>query len=745
MTFGHGIVSRCLHRTPHVTNSYGFFQRWTWTQGLRRKRICLLTIPRIGITDTTPLNRTFFSQRQQTWCRRFTFLRKILPSPRSSILFTSTSIFLLSPIATTTDDDDDTQHTEPPTQDLRLLAESEEETRRQTDGHGHVIRGVLQDVAYYLHAFILEPVATSLRFLHLALLFLPVIISMPAIWMGPRLPLRDGERAGTIWWYGYLVRSMEMAGPTFIKLGQWAASRTDIFPSQMCSIMSTLHSNVAAHPLSKTKEIIEQAFNGRSFDNIFLEFDETPLGVGAIAQVYRAKLRRGFSTSIPEPQNSSPAAQSSLRNSAQELLSKIDTFVKHTPPKTPSDWVAIKVLHPHVERLVHRDLRIMKTFANIINVLPTLEWLSLPDEVEKFGEMMRLQLDLRIEANNLLRFRDNFKNRNSVTFPMPYMSYSTRQVLVEEFALGIPLEAFLRNGGGVFQKQAADMGLDAFLHMLLIDNFAHADLHPGNILIRFYKPASVPKFSRFPFPSPASPHSHQDPPEGGEERGQEHRRERDSVQATEEALSRLRPLNDKPTEWQDELSKMNDEGFKPQLIFIDTGLVTELSPINRQNFLDLFTAVAEFDGYQAGELMASRCRQPSAVRDRDIFCLRMQHLVLGVKNKTFTLGKIKIADILSEVMSMIRSHHVRLEGDFINVVVSILLLEGIGRRLDPSIDIFKSSLPILRQLGAQRGHHILSTDMGILKIWLGLELRTILSSSFEDADASLLIKYLWNE
>ena len=98
--------------------------------------------------------------------------------------------------------------------------------------------------------------------------------------------------------------------------------------------------------------------------------------------------------------------------------------------------------------------------------------------------------------------------------------------------------------------------------------------------------------------------------------------------------------------------------------------------------------MAEFDGYKAGHLMVDRCRQPEAVIDREVFALRMQHLVLGVKSRTFALGNVKIGDILHEVMSMVRSHHVRLEGDFVNVVLSILLLEGIGRRLDPDIDLF---------------------------------------------------------
>ena len=185
--------------------------------------------------------------------------------------------------------------------------------------------------------------------------------------------------------------------------------------------------------------------------------------------------------------------------------------------------------------------------------------------------------------------------------------------------------------------------------------------------------------------------------------------------------------------WEKELAKIDREGFRPQLIFIDTGLVTELNETNRANFLDLFKAIAEFDGYRAGHLMCERCRQPDAVLEKEVFALKMQHLVLGVKSRTLALGNMKIGDILNEVLSMVRSHHVRMEGDFINVVISILLLEGIGRQLNPNIDLLSSSLPILRQLGAQSGGGMLRQgDFSMLKIWVGLETRKFLQASIED-------------
>jgi aarF domain-containing kinase len=215
--------------------------------------------------------------------------------------------------------------------------------------------------------------------------------------------------------------------------------------------------------------------------------------------------------------------------------------------------------------------------------------------------------------------------------------------------------------------------------MLLLDNFVHADLHPGNIMIRF-RPPGPPIWERIAY----------SPKEGY------------SMMTSTDQLSReLRELSRTPEKFHERLCSLDEKGYAAILVLLDTGLATTLTPANRRNFLDLFRAVAEFDGYRAGQLMVERCRHPELVRDPGTFALKIQHLVLGVQRATFRLGQIRIADVLGDVLKHVREHHVKLEPDFVDTVLSILLLEGIGRQLDPDMDLFKSALPILRQLGRQ--------------------------------------------
>ncbi|CAR23644.1 Cqd1p [Lachancea thermotolerans CBS 6340] len=534
---------------------------------------------------------------------------------------------------------------------------------------------------------VLEPLLIASRFVQLALIFVPVFLLYPITFFGHRVHL-DGTTThvqtthGARLWYAILRRALEVAGPSFIKLGQWAGSRTDIFSEGLCMELGNLHSHAKKHSLKFTEREVCRALKINHLNDAFEKFDERPLGVGAIAQVYVGQLSHAF---------------------VRERELQLDP--------DENRWCAIKIIHPHAARNISRDLRIMQFFADAIDMIPTMEWLSLPNEVEQFAILMRLQLDLRIECMNLKRFNDNFKRSFQVKFPRGFQELTTRQVLFEEYIYGFPMEEFLRAKDELndtsLRKKVSHPFIDAFLQMLILDDFIHADLHPGNVMIRFVK---ADKY---------------------------HSKSISTEEECYEVIHRLkRKLKNKDESFLPELRQVLTD-FTPQICFIDTGLVTELNTRNRTNFIALFDALARFDGYRAGELMIERSRTPETAIDKELFALKVEKLVAKVKKRTFTLGTVSIGDLLDQMLSMVRGHHVRMEGDFVSVVVAILLLEGIGRQLDPDLDLFASSLPILREFGMKREGRSILQDVDTLsmwKIWLGLELRQFMNLSVKQTD-----------
>lgn len=99
-----------------------------------------------------------------------------------------------------------------------MLEASRDEIRKSVGDDVRGWRRFRDKVVLFVDLYIWEPVCTGMRFFHLVFIFVPVIITIPAIWFGSRDKSRDSERSGTLWWYWFLVKSMERAGPAFIKV-----------------------------------------------------------------------------------------------------------------------------------------------------------------------------------------------------------------------------------------------------------------------------------------------------------------------------------------------------------------------------------------------------------------------------------------------------------------------------------------------------------------------------------------------
>lgn len=112
-----------------------------------------------------------------------------------------------------------------------MLEVSREEIRKKIPDDVHGLNRLFRCVIFFVDQYIYEPVATSLRFLYLVIIFVPVIVTIPVIWFGGRQKDRDNERAGTLWWYGFLVSAMESAGPAFIKVSRSYSLNKRISPN----------------------------------------------------------------------------------------------------------------------------------------------------------------------------------------------------------------------------------------------------------------------------------------------------------------------------------------------------------------------------------------------------------------------------------------------------------------------------------------------------------------------------------
>jgi len=130
-----------------------------------------------------------------------------------------------------------------------------------------------------------------------------------------------------------------------------------------------------------------------------------PIGSGCVAQVYKARL------------------------------------TTHHGLHPPGTSVAVKVQHPRILEKVCLDFYILNKVASFLEYIPylNLDYLSMKDSVDQFRDIMLPQLDLRVEAHNLQRFRRDFDGATQIAFPEPFLGLKTREVLVERFVEGEPL------------------------------------------------------------------------------------------------------------------------------------------------------------------------------------------------------------------------------------------------------------------------------------------------------------------
>lgn len=140
-------------------------------------------------------------------------------------------------------------------------------------------------------------------------------------------------------------------------------------------------------------------------------------------------------------------------------------------------------------------------------------------------------------------------------------------------------------------------------------------------------------------------------------------------------------------------SKSKDGHY--QIVVLDAGLVTSLSFIDRRNFIDLFHAIVDNNGLKAAKLMVERSKTPQNVINQKEFETEVDKLIKEVHQHGLNLGRIDLNMILKTLLISCYKHNVRLDPNFTSVLLSIGILEGLGKRLDPDLNVLFHAAPFI--------------------------------------------------
>ena len=224
--------------------------------------------------------------------------------------------------------------------------------------------------------------ASSLRLLEgLERITVYALLAIPALLLaGPAYLLRDLAPLFEELFWAYGIWSLEMLGPAFVKMAQWASTRPDLYPKQLTERLERLQDQVSASTsFSAVESTLTKAFGERWREVLTLE--RSPIGSGCIAQVYKGILR-----TAPTPLSQPPSSSSS---SSSMFRSKTHSSSSSSSPSPQDQVVAVKILHPNIERRVRLDMQLLASFADLIDTFPRLEILSLGDSIRQFVAVMQ--------------------------------------------------------------------------------------------------------------------------------------------------------------------------------------------------------------------------------------------------------------------------------------------------------------------------------------------------------------------
>jgi len=236
-----------------------------------------------------------------------------------------------------------------------------------------------------------------------------------------------------------LVASLAALGPTFVKMAQLFAGRTDLLAPMYARALTTLTDQVPQVPLAEIERVIRDEY-GASPAELFERFDEVPIAAASLGQVHRA------------------------RHAGEEVV--------------------IKVLRPGVEALVAEDVRVSQRLVGLVE-----RWWPNPHVVgtrvviQEFAARVAEEMDFRQEAAHAVAIRANFAGARGIWIPRVIEPMIRRRALVLEYCPGRRvdhLDECVADGRVRPDRLVRDV-MELYAKMMLVHGLFHADPHPGNL------------------------------------------------------------------------------------------------------------------------------------------------------------------------------------------------------------------------------------------------------------------------
>ena len=240
-----------------------------------------------------------------------------------------------------------------------------------------------------------------------------------------------------------LSSSLQSMGTTFIKLGQFLATRPDIIGDELSKELENLQDRLPPFSLEKAKEIIKKDLGDQSFNSI-INLSE-PVAAASIAQVHKAQINDGG---------------------------------------TIKD-VAIKILRPDIKKIFNEEIDALMLFAFFVeSFVKKTKRLKLVEVVFLLKEITNLEMDLRFEAAAANEYGENTKNDEGFLVPKIYWNFTSENVMTLDWVDGVSIRETDEIGNrNIDAKKIASDIIQHFLRHAVRDGFFHADMHQGNIFI----------------------------------------------------------------------------------------------------------------------------------------------------------------------------------------------------------------------------------------------------------------------